>query len=90
MRTPRVLLLAGLAAMVVAIFAMAASAKPMPPGSDYPWAQPGCAVVATCCTQPTFSFGSAVTPNPAAGSSYAWAQPGTAPVVTPFAQPPGT
>jgi len=88
MRIRRVLLLAGLAAIAVAIFATAALAKPMPPGSDYPWAQPGCAVVNTCCTQPVFAFGTVV--NPAAAAGYAWAQPRTAPVTTPFAQPPGT
>ena len=88
MRIPRVLLLAGLAAVVAAIVAGASPAKPVPPGADYPWAQPGAAVASVCCTQPVFTFAPWV--NPAAAAAYAWAQPKTAPVSASFAQPPGT
>lgn len=90
MRARRVLLLAGLAAIVAAIFAAASLARPMPPGANYAWAQPGCAVETTCCSQPSFEVGTVVAANPAAASDYAWAQPGTSPVTTAFAQPPGT
>ncbi len=89
MRTRRVLLLASITAASSAIFAAAAFGSPKPPGSDYGWAQPGCAPAMTCCTQPSFAVGTVASGNPANGSSYAWAQPGTAPVTTPFAVPAG-
>ena len=88
MRIRRVLFLAVVRAAAAAMFAAASVAQPRPPCADYPWAQPGAAVVPACCTQPVLAFAPAA--NPAAASGYAWAQPGTAPASAPFAQPPGT
>jgi hypothetical protein len=85
MRTPRVLLLTGLAAVVCAIAAAVASATP--PGSGYAWSQPGCAPATTCCSQPSFAVGYFLLNSPSAGMAYAWAQPGAAAVTAPDAQP---
>ncbi len=89
MRTRRVLLLASITVASSAIFAAAAFGSPKPPGSDYGWAQPGCAPATTCCAQPSFAVGTVAFTTPAIGSSYAWSQPGAAPATTPFAVPAG-
>jgi len=66
-----------------------ASGATPPPGADYQWAQPGCAVRATPGAQPPSSIPiAAVVTTPVVGMDYAWAQPGTAPVDAPYAQPP--
>jgi hypothetical protein len=88
MRTSRRILLGCLVASLAApVFA--ASSAAAPPGADYTWAQPGCAVVPAPCAQPPASIpiaGALVSAPP--GSGYSWAQPGTALVGVPSAQPP--
>jgi len=73
-----------------AVFVLAASSSSAaPPGADYAWAQPGCAVVTVPCAQPPASVPLAAgLVSTAPGSGYAWAQPWSAPVSVPLAQPP--
>ena len=88
MRTCRRIVL-GCLVTAFAVFVLAASSAAAPPGSNYDWAQPGCAVVTVPCAQPPASIplaGAHVATPPGAG--YAWAQPWTAPVSVPLAQPP--
>jgi len=82
----------GLLAIVpttAAALIVAGSAASAPPGASYPWAQPGCALPTSCCTQPPASvpIGPATMMASLPGSSYDWAQPGYS-VTTPGAQPP--
>jgi hypothetical protein len=87
MRTRRRIVLACLVTAVVALVPVASAAAP--PGADYAWAQPGCAVVTVPCAQPPASVplaGALVSTPP--GADYAWAQPWSAATSIPLAQPP--
>ena len=89
MRTCRRIVL-GCLVTAFAVFVLAASSTAAaPPGADYAWAQPGCAVVTVPCAQPPASIplaGGLVSTPP--GADYAWAQPWSAAVSVPLAQPP--
>ena len=75
-------------ATIVATLMVIGGARALPPGSSYPWAEPGCAPVTSEYTQPPAWISVAPTVAVPPGSDYAWAQPGCAIVTTPFAQPP--
>lgn len=88
MRSRRVLLT--LVPTAAAALIAATAAFGAPPGSSYPWVQPGCAVPVVTCTQPPASVPTApaVLAGPAPAGSYEWVQPGTSVVQTADAQPP--
>ncbi len=88
MRTRRVLLVL---VPTAAALAAAASAAGLPPGSGYPWGQPGSASVSADCTQPpTWVPIVCAATTPGLTTSYAWAQPGTASAPAEGAQPPAS
>ncbi len=90
MRTARRVLFA-LPAAGLSVLAIAASAAgTSPPGSDYPWAQPGAAAVDVPCGQPPahVPIVACVMPAVPGWDGYLWAQPGAAVPDVPFAQPP--
>ena len=87
MRTSRRIVL-GCLVTAGSVLVLAASSAAAPPGANYGWAQPGCAVVVVPCAQPPASVpivGPVSTPP---GADYAWAQPWSAVTNVPFAQPP--
>jgi hypothetical protein len=87
-RLGRLLAAAG-AGVLIGLAAGAAAGAPLPPGSEYAWAQPGTAMVATPDAQPPAWIPIAAQPAYAVqGMDYAWAQPGTAPVDQPPASVP--
>jgi hypothetical protein len=89
MRRPRAVLLATITAVLSGFALAGAGSATPPPGSDYRWAQPGCAPVTTRYAQPPASV-PAVPAMPAPGADYRWMQPGCAPVTTAHAQPPAS
>ena len=86
MRVPRALLLAVAAA---ALAVPAAIGSSTPPGGEYAWAQPGCAVVSTPYAQPPawIPIIAAQAPPVVPGSDYVWPQPGGPLLSVPCAQP---
>ena len=88
MRT-RTVLLALVPTLAAAAVAPSAAAFVKPPGSDYPWAQPGTAARATLLQPPArIPIAPAWQTTARPGSSYVWAQPGAAVVRVSHAQPP--
>jgi hypothetical protein len=88
MRT-RTVLLALVPTLAAAAIAPSASALATPPGSDYPWAQPGAAARATQVQPPaSIPIAPAWQTMMRPGSSYVWAQPGGAGLPVSHAQPP--
>lgn len=94
----RLLVFLGAVALALAIVASAVGIlvpikpyRPVLPGSDYVWMQPGAALAQTTHAQlpewipVDWSGILGITP---AQSSYTWAQPGAAPTTSAFAQPP--
>lgn len=85
---PRTVLLALVPTLAAAAIAPSASAVVKPPGSDYPWAQPGTAARATHLQPPArIPIAPAWQTTARPSSSYVWAQPGTVVRVS-HAQPP--
>ena len=85
----RTVLLVLVPTLVAASIALSSAAIASPPGSDYPWAQPGTAARATNVQPPArIPIAPAWQAMTRPGSAYLWAQPGAAVVQVSHAQPP--
>jgi hypothetical protein len=86
MSSRSVVLLAALATIAASLVVIGKAPPLPPPGSSYPWTQPGCATVDAAFTQPPAWI--PIVPSTIGvppGSDYVWVQPGCAPVVGPYA-----